>query len=63
MTNEQKDPEPEKTNQTGSWLAIGAGLGVALGVVMDNIGLGIAIGVAIGLAIGAGQAQQQHPKE
>ena len=59
MSNEQKDPEPEKTaDQTGAWLAIGIAMGVAIGAALDNIGLGIAIGAAIGISMGYAQTQK-----
>jgi hypothetical protein len=38
---------------TGIWLAIGAGIGVALGSAFKNPGIGIGAGVALGLIIGA----------
>ena len=41
--------DPNVTNDTSQWLAIGLSLGVLFGIAMDNIGLGMMIGVAIGL--------------
>jgi F0F1-type ATP synthase membrane subunit c/vacuolar-type H+-ATPase subunit K len=56
MSEEQKEPRPEKqqTLSMGYWMAIGAGVGVAL----HNIGMGVAIGIVLGAAIGAAQAQR-----
>ena len=46
MSNEQKDPQPEKTSdQVGLWLAIGAGVGTLLGIVFNNIAIGITMGL------------------
>jgi len=54
MSNEQKDPQPEKTSdQIGLWLVIGAGLGVTFGIIFDNLPIGISIGAALGLIFGA----------
>jgi uncharacterized membrane protein len=54
MSNEQKDPQSEKTpNQTGVWLAIGAGVGILLGIIFHNIAVGVTFGAALGLVFGA----------
>lgn len=43
----------DKTNYTGVFLSIGAGLGVSFGVIFDQLTLGISLGTALGLVIGA----------
>jgi F0F1-type ATP synthase membrane subunit c/vacuolar-type H+-ATPase subunit K len=52
MSEEQKEPRPEKqqTLSMGYWMAIG--------VALHNIGMGVAIGIVLGAAIGAAQAQR-----
>jgi len=54
MSNEQKDPKPEKTSEMiGLGLVIGAGLGLIIGIFFENITVGITFGSAIGLVTGA----------
>ena len=54
MSNEQKDPQSEKTpDQIGVWLAIGTGVGILLGIIFHNIAMGITFGAALGLFFGA----------
>ncbi|MBE0671064.1 MAG: hypothetical protein IH588_10785 [Anaerolineales bacterium] len=54
MSNEPKDPKPEKTtDQIGVWLVIGTGIGVTFGIILDNLPIGISIGAALGLVFGA----------
>jgi len=54
MNNEQKDPQPKKTqDQISDWFVIGAGIGVTFGIIFDNLAIGISIGAALGLVFGA----------
>jgi uncharacterized membrane protein len=54
MSNEAKEPQPEKTsNQIIAGLAIGAAIGTALVIVFDNIFIGITIGASLGLIFAA----------
>jgi len=59
MSNEQKDPQSEKTtNQIGQWLSIGIAIGAGLGVVFHNIPVGVAIGLMLGTSIGVAMSQK-----
>ncbi len=64
MSNEPKEPRPEKSNlrPMGFWIAIGVAIGIALGAALHNIGAGIAIGIALGVALGAAEAQRNKNK-
>ncbi len=59
MSNEQKDPQPEKNlDQIGVWLSIGAGVGTLFGIIFNNISMGIIMGAALGLVFGAALSQK-----
>ena len=64
VSNEQKEPESNKshTQSTGYWIAIGVAIGAGIGVALDNLAIGVGIGIAIGAAIGAAQAQRNKNK-
>jgi uncharacterized membrane protein len=54
MSNESKDPKPEKSSdRIGLGIAIGAGVGTLLGIIFDNLSIGITFGAALGLVFGA----------
>ncbi len=64
MSNEQKEPQPEKpqTQSMGYWIAIGAAIGAALGAALDSIPIGVAIGITLGIAIATAQTQRNKNK-
>ena len=59
MSNEQKDPQPKKTqDQISDWFVIGAGIGIAFGIIFDNLPIGISIGGVLGLVFGDAFSQK-----
>jgi len=47
--------QPQSSNTTGSWLAVGIGIGVAVGASFGPVGMGVgvALGTVIALALSA----------
>lgn len=65
----QPKPEPVAPKgsrpvvDTGTAIAIGAGIGVVFGVLINNIGVGIALGTGVGVAIGAALEEAEKRRD